>query len=168
MSISIQTDVIGLKELEKALKDLGIAAGQKGGPVKNALRAAAQPVLASAQMDAAKHFQTGVLLESLKVMRHPNPRYLNEIQGVGVHNMGRRPPKGEDQNTGKPWYAEIVEYGGRGKTGPLKGFLRRALETNRDTSTKIYRTRLAVGIERIAKKVGNKNAAAVASKIKRL
>ena len=168
MSISLKTKVIGLKELEKALRDLGVAAGQKGGPVKNALRAAAQPVLDAAQMSAAKHSDTGTLLESLKVIRHPNPKFLNEIQGVGVHNMGKRPPKGADQNTGKPWYAQIVEYGGRGKSGPLKGFLRSALETNRAKSTQIYRTRLAVGIERIAKKVGNKNAAAVAAKVKRL
>jgi hypothetical protein len=168
MSISLKIDVVGLKELEKALKDLGIAAGQKGGPVKNALRAAAQPVLDSAQMAAAKHTDTGTLLASLKVMRHPNPKYLNEIQGVGVHSMGKRPPKGADQDTGKPWYTDIVEYGGRGKSGPLKGFLRKALETNRQKSTLIYRKRLAVGIERIAKKVGNKNAAAVAAKIKRL
>jgi hypothetical protein len=168
MSISLKIDVVGLKELEKALKDLGVEAGQKGGPVKNALRAAAQPVLDSAQMDAAKHSVTGALLESLKVIRHPDPKYLNEIQGVGVHRMGKRPPKGKDQKTGLPWYAQIVEYGGRGKSGPLKGFLRKALETNRQKSTLIYRKRLAVGIERIAKKVGNKNAAAVAAKVKRL
>ena len=168
MSISLKVEVTGLKELDKALKDLGIQAGQKGGPVKNALRAAAQPVLDSAQMDAAKHSDTGTLLESLKIIRHPNPKFLNEIQGVGVHRMGKRPGKGQDQDTGLPWYANIVEYGGRGKSGPLKGFLRSALETNRQKSTLIYRKRLAVGIERIAKKVGNKNAAAVASKIKRL
>jgi hypothetical protein len=168
MSISMQYDIIGGKELEKALRDLGAAVGQKGGPVKLALKAAAVPVLDEMQMGAAKHFVTGVLYESLSSKRHPNPLHLNEIYGVGVHTPGKKPPKGEDQNTGKAWYAQVVEYGGWHKAGPLKGFMRRALENNRKESTDIYSKRLAIGINRIAKKEGNKNAQAVAAKVRAL
>ena len=117
MSIQLQTAITGGKELEQALRELGEAAGQKGGPVKLALKHAAGPVLEAMQMKVMKHTDTGTLLESLAIKRHPNPKYLNEIFGVGVHSMGERPVKGQKQDTGKPWYAWIVEYGGRGTTG---------------------------------------------------
>ena len=164
MSIQLQHAITGGKELEKALRELGEAAGQKGGPVKLALKHAAIPVLDTMQMKVAKHTKTGTLLESLKIMRHPNPKYLNEIFGVGVHNMGQRPRKGENQDTGKPWYAWIVEYGGRGSSGPLKGFARGSLEENRQESTTIYTVDLAKGINKLARKIGNKNAQVVLAK----
>ena len=157
----------GQKELEEALRQLPKElTGKAGGPVKLALKAAAQPVLESAQAQAMIHSDTGNLLASLKAMRHPNPRYLNELFGVGVHRMGKRPARGAPQDTGLPWYADIVEYGGRGKTGPLKGFMRQSMEKNRSKSEKIYSTKLAAGIERIAKKVGNENARKVAARVK--
>ncbi len=158
------TKIIGGKELLIALEALGKEAGQKGGPVKNALRAAAKPVLDAQLMEAAKHVDTGDLFASLKILRHPNPLHLNEIMGVGVHSMGKRPEKGQDQNTGKPWYAQIIEYGGRGGNHPLKGFMRRSLENNRDKSVKIYTVKLAAGIKKIARKIARENATAVNSK----
>ncbi len=145
-------EIIGQRELLKALKDLGAAVSQRGGPVKSALRKAGLPILEAAKSSAAQHVKTGDLLKSLAIKRHPNPRHLNEIYGVGVHNMGKRLEKG------KPWYAQIVEYGGRGKTHPLKGFLRTAMETNRDKAVAIFRKELGLGIEKEAKKVGNENA----------
>jgi len=155
----------GQKELEEALRQLPKELTAKaGGPVKLALKAAAQPVLEAQLARAMVHSDTGDLMKSLKVRRHPNPLYLNELFGVGVHRMGKRPADGK--RTGLPWYADIVEYGGRGKTGPLKCFIRQSMEKNRAKSEKIYSTKLAVGIERIARKVGNENARKVASQIK--
>ncbi len=167
MSLLVNVEIIGGRELLKALKELGAAASQRGGPVKSALRKASLPILDSAQMSAAKHTDTGDLLASLKILRHPNPINLNEIYGVGVHSMGKRPERGKDQRTGKPWYAALVEYGGRGKSGPLKGFLRAAMESNRAKSNAIFRRELGAGIEKIAKKVGNENARKVGAKVAR-
>ena len=165
----LETKIEGLKELEQALKELPAhLVSHAGGPVKLALKAAAQPVLESQQAKAMIHSKTGNLMDSLRVMRHPNPKYLNELFGVGVRRLGKRPAKGAPQDTGLPWYADIVEYGGRGKTGPLKGFIRESLEKNRKKSALIYRKHLATSIERIARKVGNENARKVAAKVKKL
>ena len=166
MSISLKTEIIGGKELERALRELGTAAGQKGGPVKLALKHAAVPVLDAMQMRVAKHTDTGTLLDSLAIRRHPNPRYLNEIFGVGVHSMGKRPLKGENKDTGKPWYAWIVEYGGWHDSHPLKGFARGSLESTRAEATAIYATDLGKGINKLAKKIGNKNAQVVNAKVR--
>jgi len=153
----------GQKELEEALRQLPKElSGRAGGPVKLALKDAAQPVFEDQLAQAAIHADTGDLMASLKVMRHPNPR-ITELFGVGVSRMGKRPGKGQPQRTGLPWYADIVEYGGRGKTGPLKGMIRQSMEKNRTKSEKIYTTRLAVGIEKIARKIGNENARKVAA-----
>ena len=80
--------------------------------------------------------------------------------------MGKRPLKGEDKDTGKPWYARVVEYGGWHSSGPLKGFARNALETTRAQATAIYTTDLGKGINKLAKKIGNKNAQVVVAKAK--
>jgi hypothetical protein len=166
MSISLKTEIIGGKELERALRELGEVAGQKGGPVKLALKHAAVPVLDAMQMRVAKHTETGDLLNALTIRRHPNPKYLNEIFGVGVHDPGKKPPKGEKQRTGKPWYAQVVEYGGWHSSGPLKGFARGSLESTRVQATAIYARDLGKGINKLAKKIGNKNAQVVDAKVR--
>ena len=164
MSISLKVDVIGLRELEKALKDLGVAAGQKGGPVKTALMAAALPVLRSAQAkvpvsakgtfvgegEKRKHVKPGRLKRAIKRQRHPNPRYLNEIVGVGVD-----PGTTRDDERGA-YYGYIVEF--------RQPFLRPAMESNREKSVQIFKRKLGASIEKIGKQVGNKNAQAVGAK----
>jgi hypothetical protein len=166
MSISLKTEIIGGKELERALRELGEAAGQKGGPVKLALKHAAEPTLAAMKARVARHSETRVLLNSLESKRHPNPKYLNEIYGVGVHKPGKRPPKGQGPRTTTPWYAWVVEYGGWHKSHPLKGFARGSLETTRAQATAIYASDLGKGINKLAKKIGNKNAQVIAAKVK--
>ena len=148
MSISLKVEVIGLRELEKALRDLGVAAGQKGGPVKTALMAAALPVLRSAQANVP--VDTGRLKKSIKRQRHPNPRYLNEIVGVGVDPGTKRSDKGG------AYYGYIVEF--------RQPFLRPAMESNREKSVQIFKRKLGASIEKIGKQVGNKNAQAVGAK----
>ena len=50
MSTVVSVDVIGLRELEQALQELGSeVAGKNGGLVRNALMAAAKPVLEMAK-----------------------------------------------------------------------------------------------------------------------
>lgn len=175
MSISIKTEVIGLKELEKALKDLGEAAGQKGGPLKAALMAAALPVMRAAQGKVP--VDEGDLRKAIKRTRIREPRAYNEIITVGVP----MPEWAEGShavliNKKQGGHGIFVEFGtGLPKSrNPFSGefmrarpFLRPALETSRTESIKIFSVKLGAGIEKIAKKVGNKNAAAVASKVNR-
>ena len=52
MSVKVAVDVVGLRELEHALKELGSeVAGKNGGLVRNALMAAAKPVLEMANTE---------------------------------------------------------------------------------------------------------------------
>lgn len=153
MSVKTTIDVTGLKELEEALKELGSeVAGRNGGLVRTALMGAALPVLRDAQ--ARVPVDTGRLRDSIKRQRHKNPKYLSEIVGVGVD-----PGRSRDDESGA-WYGYIVEA--------RHPFLRPALESNREEAVLLFRKKLAAGIERVAKKVGNKNAAAVGAKVKRL
>ena len=156
--LSIKVD--GLRELEAALIDLGSeVAGKKGGLVKTALMAAALPVLRDAQ--ARVPAVTGTLKSQIKRARIRNPRAYNEVVTVGVPL-----PEWAGGKLQGDTYGLFVEMGT--VRMPARPFLRPALESNRDNSTKIFRTRLAVGIEREAKKIGNRNAAQVGARVKKL
>jgi hypothetical protein len=165
MSVKITTEVIGLQELHKALIDLGSeVAGKGGGLVKNAIRAAARDVK-KRQVSGAPQSKKGSavapagrLKRSIRIIRR-HPDRINELIVVGpLAGKSRDDPNGA-------WYASIVEFQG-GEGGKGKGFMRKSLKRDKDTNT--IRRSLAVNIERVAKKVGNKNAAAVGAKIKRL
>ncbi len=152
----LQAEVFGGKELLQALKELGDAAGQRGGPVKAAAWAAMEPVLAAAKSNVhvskGKKKDKGRLMRAIKRQRHSNPRYLNEIVGVGVD-----PGKTRDDPKGA-YYGYIEEF--------RHPFLRPAMEANRGKSTDIFARKLGAGIEKIAKKIGNKNAQAVGAKVR--
>lgn len=155
-----------MNELEKALRELrDEMGGKEGNIVASALRKAGKDtVLASMKSKAAQHVETGKLLESLSIRKHPNPRKWSELYGVGVHKMGKRPKRGEQAQT--PWYAKVVEYGGHGKSGPLKGFMRSSLEENQERMVNQFKRDAGAKIERAAKKIGNKNLAAVGARIR--
>lgn len=169
MTVKIQTKVHGLRELDEALRELRkeVGEGDKN-IVKSALMNAALPVWRAQQAEAAAHQDTGDLLRALKRRAHPNPRHLSELVGVGVHDMGKRPPRGSGARTGKPWYAQVVEFGGWGKQHPLKGFIRRSLEANREEALSNFRKTGGRLIEQSAKKIGNKNLQKVGARIKSL
>ena len=156
-----QFKVYGLRELEKALHELGSeVAGKNGGLVRTALMGASLPVLRSSQMLAEKSRDTGDLAESITRSRQrevePDMRPANEVVDVGLFARG----KGK-----KVYYGKFIEFG-TSRTS-AQAFLRPALEDNRDASTTLFRKRLAMGITRVAKKVGNKNAAAIGTRIKK-
>jgi len=174
MSIRLQHAITGGKELEDALRELGTAAGQKGGPVKTALMAAALPVLREAQ--GRVPVDKGDLRKAIKRSRIREPRAYNEIITIGVPMpewaSGRHAVL---TNKAQGGHGLFVEFGTGlpKKSTPFSGefmqarpFLRPALENNRVNSTTIYATKLAAGIEKIAKRVGNKNARKVASKVR--
>lgn len=158
MTIKPTISVTGLSELETALKELGSeVAGKNGGLVRNALMAAAKPVLEMAQELVPK--DTGKLAKGLKRSRQKeiDPDLpVNEAVDVGL--ISRR-------GTGTA-YGAFVEFGTSIK--PARPFLRPALESNVQNSTDIFRRNLATGIERVARKIGNKNAQAVGARIKKL
>ena len=140
-------EVHGLAELQKALLALPRELTSKsGGPVLFALRAAAKPMHADAIEKAPE--DTGRLRRAIKMQRHPNPKYLNEIVGIGV-DLGRS----RDDPNGA-WYGWIVEFKAR--------FLRRAFEANKQSSVDVFRSKLAASIVRIGKKIGDTNAQAMA------
>lgn len=156
MSIQTTITVAGLAELEKVLKALpqelvGKGRGAKN-PVYQALNEAAEPIFRSMQNLAP--YDTGRLRGAIKKQRHPRPKYLNEIVGVGVD-----PGRTRDDKTGA-WYGYIVEA----KTG----FMKRAAQKNKEKAVEIFRRSLATKLERIAKKLGDENARAVAAKVKSL
>jgi hypothetical protein len=154
----IQSEFIGGRELLEALKALreGVA-GDKSNLVKNALNAAGRDVLEDVKTAAPE--VTGRLKNAIKKQVHPRPEHLNEIIGIGVDLGNSR----DDPNGA--WYARIVEFNLDNKG---KSFLRRPFEAKRQKNLNTVRKSLATGIERVGKKVGNKNAAAVGAKIKRL
>jgi len=179
MSIKMKTQVVGLKELEGALKELGKAAGQKGGPVKTALFAAALPVLRAAQANVP--VADGDLKRAIKRTRLKNPLAYNEVITIGFPMpqwaSGKHAVLTNKKQGGHGLFVEfgtgLPRTGTRKQNTPFSGefmearpFLRPALESNRQISTNIFRTKLAVGIEKIAKEIGNKNAAKVAAQVK--
>jgi HK97 gp10 family phage protein len=158
MSVTTTFKVFGLKELEKALHELGSeVAGQNGGLVRTALWAASKPVLDDAISRVPKdtHRLEKAIVRSRA--REPDPALkANEVVDVGLFKRG----KGK-----KVWWGGWVEFG-TPNMAP-RPFLRPALESNRDESTTIFRKKLATEIVKVAKKVGNKNAATMASRIKK-
>lgn len=151
----IKAHIVGGKELEHVLRQLPKELVSQGrgakNPVFKSLDAAAEPVLSSAQNLAP--YDTGRLRGAIKKRRHPNPRYLNEIVGVGVDLGNSR----DDPNGA--WYGFIVEH--------HTGWLRRSMEKNREKSTNIYRRELGGRLKRIAGKLGRKNLQAIAARASR-
>ena len=159
MSIQITTTVHGLKELEAALKDLGSeVAGKNGGLVRTALMGAALPVLRTAQSMVPR--DTGALHDAITRSRQKNvdpELHANEAIDVGLFSRG----KGK-----RVFHGEFVEFGT--SRMPARPFLRPALESNINESVGLFRKKLAMGIERVAKKIGNANAAKGGARIKKL
>jgi len=158
VSVKTTVDVYGLKELEDALNELGSeVAGKNGGLVRTALMGAALPVLKDAKNRVP--VDTGKLRDSLKRSRNKNPDPeigAKEVVEVGLISRGGRGTR----------YGGFVEFGTE-KKAP-RPYLRPALESNARESINIFRKRLAAGIEREAKKIGAKNAAAIGARIKKL
>ena len=155
--------VDGMAELEKALKDLRAEmssrgkAGKEGNLVMNALRYAGRTSVMPRMVTNAPE-DTGRLKRSIFYKPERNPRYLDEVFYVGPRlGKSRDDPKGA-------WYAAIVEFKG-GKNGRGKGYMRNSIRPEEDA--RIIGRNLGAGIERVAKKIGNKNLAEVGAAAKR-
>ena len=181
----ITTEFVGGDELLRALKDLGseVAGAKNGGLVRNALQAAARDVVkrmiaGAPESEKGSHIDwhlsengkwtnggpngqrapKGRLKRSIFKKVERNPHKLNEIIYVG-------PRAGADRNDPKgAWYASLVEFQG-GAGGKGQGFMRNSIKQEADSKT-IARS-LSTGIIRVANKIGNENARAVALKVRR-
>lgn len=155
MSIQVETHVVGLKELKEVLLGLPkelVANRGATNAVASALMAAALPVLRAAQSEAPQ--RTGRLMKAIKRRRHPRPKYLNEIVGVGVDpGRSREDPNGA-------WYGYIVHA--------RNPFLKRAFQRTQGEALQRFRKVLATKLEAAAKKAGDDNARAIAAKVKNL
>lgn len=153
--------VHGLAELEDALIELtSEVAGKNGGFVRSALMAASLPVLRDAKTRVPK--DTGALENQIKRNRIKEPRAYSELVTIGV--PWPQWAQGQHAKLLNNSYGQFVEMGTAKKAA--RPFLRPALESNRNESTAIFTKKLAGDIQRAAKKIGKKNAAAVASKVK--
>lgn len=140
--MKLQTSIEGFAHLEKALKELPRELVSKGGrgagnPVFQALNKAADPVLSSMQNLAP--YKSGRLRGAIKKQRHPRPKYINEIVGVGVD-----PGRSREDTTGA-WYGYIVEAN--------TGFMKRSAEKNQNKVPEIFGRELGASIEKIGKKL---------------
>jgi HK97 gp10 family phage protein len=159
-------DVIGTPELIAALKALPKEiVGKKGGPLKSGMMSAMFPVLRDAQATApvwkgkprkdrhGNEVEPGRLKIALKRRRHPNPRKLDEIVGVGVFaGRSREDRKGA-------YYAHFVHKGTvKQRANP---WLLKSMERyERDVVKRFNRSATRATLN-AAKKIGRKNDAAV-------
>ena len=165
MSIKTSMDVHGLKELDWALKQLPKElVGKNGGPVRTALMGAALPMFQVMQRQiASKWKDEGELLKTVGRKRHKNPKKVNELISVGV--QGKRGPKKDASGRSflSPYWLEFGTH--RMQADPIIG---PAFNSNKEEAVKIFRTRLAGGIVKIAKKINNENVRKVAAQVRRL
>ena len=161
MTLTVQTNIYGLKELDKALSQLPKElVGKAGGPLKTALMAAALPVLRTAQQtvpDRDDIPNTGLLSSMIKRRRATKNRKGSETVQVFI--------RGNKQQRKDAYYAPWLEFGAKG-LAPTRWFTK-SLESNRTNSVEIFRKNLAGSVERIARKIGNENLRAVGAQLKK-
>lgn len=161
--------VSGLKELEDALKELGSEVAGSSGKgktnlVREAMMKAMEPVKTQAKETApfsGPLDDDGIhLRDTIRKRRQTEPDpdiAANEVIDVGLFKGG----KGK-----RIFYGQFLEFGT--SQMPAQPWLRQSLEANRGQVLKLFRKNLATGVIRVAKRVGNKNVAAVGARIKKL
>ena len=161
--VRVSYEIVGLKELMKALEDLGSEVAGKH--VAPALRMGTKPVLQTAQNDApvsdhedTPEFPPGRLRRALRIKKMTRPTKSSETYFVEI-----KPGKTRDDPDGA-WYGHFVELGTVKMAA--RPFLRNALEKNRRHSIEVFKREIAKRIEKEAKRIGNENAAKVGAKFK--
>lgn len=189
MSVQVTTEIIGLQELDQALRDLRAEmtkrgeAGKEGNLVKNGLGAAARDVKTKMQFLAPRsqwgsHIdwhkskngkwvhggEFGDRAEPGRLRRSIIVKYERRPRVLSeVVYVGPKVGKSRNDPNGA-WYAAIVEmHGGEGGRG--KGFMRKAITP--EYHTRIIARVIGTGIERVAKRIGNENLRAVGARAKR-
>lgn len=135
--MTITVEIKGLRELDKALRELGAEVGAK--TLRSALRDAAKPVLEQAQRDAPPDV-TGNLRKQLKLRTSINRRGKRGRAEVARVRVG----------VTKVPYIAAIEFGTSRQEA--KPFLRQSLIENSAKSLDIFKDRLAVRIEQVRKR----------------
>jgi HK97 gp10 family phage protein len=107
--MKIESEVLGLKELEAALKAVGESASPK--ILRQALRAGGDIIKKSVETNAAKHFesQTGLLENSIKIKAVLNKKQQHALFDAAVY-VGVYPNKALQRAAGKDMPAAVYAY----------------------------------------------------------
>jgi HK97 gp10 family phage protein len=139
--------VNGLADLAAALKALPAEiAAKNGGPLRVALRASARVVADAAEQRAPK--DTGRLGRAIAIQVDRNPGNVTERIVV-------RPRAGKSRNDPKgAYYWHFLEFGTERQ--PAQPFIRPAFDAVKEQALTVFRTRLAKGIVRAAKRAAKR------------
>lgn len=130
-----QMIVTGLKEIDRALRELEPKIGKK--VIRQAMRKSMKPVKTAVEQNAPVG-ETGLLAASVKIRAAKKSR---KSFGIDV-------TIGEKDWVGKTWYAAAVEYGTSRMEG--RGFMRKAFDESGDEAKGIAIRSILEGLEREA------------------
>jgi len=149
-----RVEVKGLRELGKALKDLGNAVGLKVSRGATAAGARVVRKQAVANIEAAPSIETGSLRDAVIVKRAGRGESsLTSEHLVTVRGRGK-PYNKKGQRIARAPHAHLVEFGTVNM--PAEPFLRPAYEQKKGDAVTAIAEQLAKGIDRAAKKVAVK------------
>ncbi len=112
---------------------------------------------------AVRWHEEGHLLKTVRRKRIKNPKKVNELVSVGVQGKRGAKKDADGRSFLSPYWLEFGTV--KIAADPI---IRPVFLSHRKSAVKIFRTKLAGSIARIAKKVGNENARKMAAKVKRL
>lgn len=141
----------GAKELERKLKKLGDKVHRKVS--RQAITAAATPVVKAAKTNANDSKESGLLKRSLGKKVFTNKKSATVVALVGARKDVTGEHEGQIRKPSR--YAHLVEKGHIDANGNHVGaqpFLRPALDQTGEQAMAVMRAKLASGIEREAKK----------------
>lgn len=130
-----QLVVTGLREIDRALKELEPKLGKK--VIRQAMRKAMKPVKAAVEQNAPVG-ETGLLASSVKIKAAKKSR----------KSFGMDVRIGEQDWVGDTWYAAAQEYGTSRMAG--SGFMRKAFDEQGDEAKAIALREIVAGLNREA------------------
>ena len=153
----INTKILGLKDLDKALNQIAKEYGAKEGvkTLRAALRNAAKPVLEEAKAKAPA--KSGALRDSIKVSvgKPTKADYQSGSATKDTVAVARvKAGNNKKANSGGVWYANMVEYGTE-RQAPVP-YLRPAIDSKSETSVSIFADELGKSIDKSVKRLQKK------------
>ena len=159
MAETIRID--GLKQLEKNLRDLFPAIqGKKGFPknvLRNAVRSMTIPVIESVKAHAPEDPETTTSIplsvDKKLVPLSERDKFTAKGDSFEAYDVGVRTRKSGTKKSA--WYYHFLELGTDKQ--PAQPFLRPAAMDSKGKALINFKTKLGFDLERIAKKLGNRN-----------
>ena len=158
MAETIRTD--GLRELERALRDLTPAIqGKKGfakNPLRSAVRAMTVPVIEAARAKAPVDPETRTsipkAIDKRLIPIKERDRFTTRGDSFEGYDVGYR--LRSSAGVLSAWYAGFLELGTDKQ--PAQPFLRPALEENKDKAISAFKAKLGKDLDLIARKLRNR------------